>query len=169
VFGATAYSHIPPEKRKNLDPHAKKCIMVGYGESSGVKGYKLYDPIIGKFIFNRSATFDEEVLFAHMNKSDDFQNNLVSQNKLNTSKGERKHTSTNLRSTTQQSSQNQELGLSIIWRPAASKTAPSSISHITTQSASTTSTSIAETRGKSDENILRFDYFLQPATSIIET
>ena len=37
-----AYSHIPQEKRKKLDPHVKKCIIVGYGESSCVKGYLNY-------------------------------------------------------------------------------------------------------------------------------
>jgi hypothetical protein len=132
VFDATAYSHIPPEKRKKLDPHAKKCIMVGYGESSGVKGYKLYDPVIGKFIFNRSATFDEEILFAHMNKSEDFQTNSVSQSKLGTKTGEGKHTSIDLRSKTQQSSENQELRSTVIWRPTTSQAAPSSGSNITT-------------------------------------
>ena len=63
VFGSIAYSHIPLEQRKKLDPHAKKCIMVGYGESAGVKGYKLFDPNNQKFLFSRSVTFDEEALF----------------------------------------------------------------------------------------------------------
>ena len=62
VFGSIAYSHIRQEKRKKLDPHAKKCIMVGYGESSGVKGYKLFDPSNQKFIFSRLVTFDEDAL-----------------------------------------------------------------------------------------------------------
>ena len=63
VFRAIAYSHIPLEQRKKLDPHAKKCIMVGYGESAGVKGYKLFDPNNQKFLFSRSVTFYEEALF----------------------------------------------------------------------------------------------------------
>ena len=44
IFGAIAYSHIPPKLRKKLDPHSIKCIMVGYGESEGIKGYKLFNP-----------------------------------------------------------------------------------------------------------------------------
>ena len=63
VFRSIAYSHIPLEQWKKLDPHAKKCIMVGYGESAGVKGYKLFDPNNQKFLFSRSVTFDEEALF----------------------------------------------------------------------------------------------------------
>ena len=50
VFGSIAYSHIPQEKRKKSDPHAKKCIMVGYGEAASVKGYKLFDPSNQKYI-----------------------------------------------------------------------------------------------------------------------
>ena len=39
IFGAIAYSHIAPKLRKKLDPHSIKYIMVGYGESDGIKGY----------------------------------------------------------------------------------------------------------------------------------
>ena len=52
IFGAIAYSHIPPKLRKKLDPHSIKCIMVGYGESKGIKGYKLFNPQNNKFIYS---------------------------------------------------------------------------------------------------------------------
>ena len=65
VFGATAYGHIPLEKRRKLDPHARKGIFVGYGESAGVKAYKLFDLKTKKFLFSRSVTFDEEGLFSN--------------------------------------------------------------------------------------------------------
>ena len=63
VFGSIAYSHIPTEKRQKLDPHTRKCIFMGYGESSGMKAYKLFDPITKKFFFSRSVIFDEPSLF----------------------------------------------------------------------------------------------------------
>ena len=65
VFGATAYGHIPLEKRRKLDPHARKGIFVGYGELAGVKAYKLFDLKTKKFLFSRSVTFDEEGLFSN--------------------------------------------------------------------------------------------------------
>ena len=62
IFGAIAYSYIPTKLRKKLDPHSKKCVFVGYGESNGIKGYKLYDPQNKKFFYNRSVTINEEPL-----------------------------------------------------------------------------------------------------------
>ena len=62
VFGCIAYNHIPQEKRRKLDPHARKCIFTGYGEASGVETYRLFDPHTKKFLFSRSVTFDEETL-----------------------------------------------------------------------------------------------------------
>ena len=37
VFGCTAYSHVPKEKRGKLDSKTRKCFMVGYGTTQ--KGY----------------------------------------------------------------------------------------------------------------------------------
>ena len=62
VFGCIAYNHIPQEKRRKLDPHARKCIFTGYSEASGGKAYRLFDPHTQKFLFSRSVTFDEETL-----------------------------------------------------------------------------------------------------------
>ena len=57
VFGCDAYTHVPRDERGKLDPNAKKCIFVGYGEET--KGYRLYDPIRGKIIFSRDVVFNE--------------------------------------------------------------------------------------------------------------
>ena len=43
VFGCKAYSHIPKESRNKFDPKSKKCIFLGYGDSSEM-GYRLWDP-----------------------------------------------------------------------------------------------------------------------------
>ena len=57
VFGCDAYAHIPKDERGKLDPKAKECIFVGYGEVT--KGYRLYDPVCGKIIFSRNVVFNE--------------------------------------------------------------------------------------------------------------
>ena len=58
VFGCVAYAHIPRDKRRKLDPKAKKSIFVGYGKKS--KGYRLFDPESGKIILSRNVVFNEE-------------------------------------------------------------------------------------------------------------
>ena len=50
------------EKRRKLDPHAKKCIFTGYGEASSIKAYKLFDLHTQKFLFSPFVTFDEAML-----------------------------------------------------------------------------------------------------------
>ena len=57
VFGCDDYTHVPRDERGKLDPKAKKCIFVGYGEET--KGYRLYDPVRGKIIFSRDVLFNE--------------------------------------------------------------------------------------------------------------
>jgi hypothetical protein len=48
VFGCDAYVHVPKEKRSKLDNKVEKCIFIGYKD--GVKGYKLWNPVIRKTI-----------------------------------------------------------------------------------------------------------------------
>ncbi|OAE26759.1 hypothetical protein AXG93_1129s1070 [Marchantia polymorpha subsp. ruderalis] len=43
VFGCTTYLLTPKEHRTKLDPTSKKCHFLGY--TSGVKGYRLWDPL----------------------------------------------------------------------------------------------------------------------------
>ncbi|PKU59391.1 Retrovirus-related Pol polyprotein from transposon TNT 1-94 [Dendrobium catenatum] len=45
-------------KRSKLDDKSEKFIFIGYDNNS--KGYKLYNPNIGKTIISRDVIFDEE-------------------------------------------------------------------------------------------------------------
>ncbi|KAF8054514.1 Retrovirus-related Pol polyprotein from transposon TNT 1-94 [Scenedesmus sp. PABB004] len=56
VFGATAYAHVPKEKRTKLEPHAEKGIMVGYPAFG--KGYRILMPD-GNIKSSRNVVFDE--------------------------------------------------------------------------------------------------------------
>ena len=58
MFGCDAYAHIPKDERGKLDPKAKRCILVRYGEAT--KAYRLYDPVSGKIIFSRDVVLNEE-------------------------------------------------------------------------------------------------------------
>jgi hypothetical protein len=59
MFGSPEYVRIAEEKRKKLDFKAQKCILVGYGELQGVKGYHLYNKTHRKYLINRDVIFDE--------------------------------------------------------------------------------------------------------------
>ena len=60
VFGCAAYSHIPKDERKKLNPKARRCIFLGYGDVT--KGYRLYDPIKAHVIHSQDVVFDETSL-----------------------------------------------------------------------------------------------------------
>ena len=57
VFGCNVYAHIAKDERHKLDPKAKKCIFVGYGNET--KGYRLYNPERGKVFYSRDVRFNE--------------------------------------------------------------------------------------------------------------
>ena len=57
VFGCDAYAHIAKDERKKLDSKSRKCIFLGYGETT--KGYRLYDPNRAKVIYSRDVQFNE--------------------------------------------------------------------------------------------------------------
>ena len=59
VFGCAAYPLIPNENRTKLDPTSTKCQFLGY--ASGVKGYRLWDPVACKVIVSRDVSFDEPI------------------------------------------------------------------------------------------------------------
>ena len=50
--------HVPNEQKSKLDDKSQKYIFIGYDANS--KGYKLYNPNIGKTIISRDVIFDEE-------------------------------------------------------------------------------------------------------------
>ena len=47
-------------QRKNVDPKAKKCILLGYG--ADVKGYRLYNYHEQKCFYSRDVVFDKQHL-----------------------------------------------------------------------------------------------------------
>jgi len=57
VFGYQAYGHVVKEKWLNLYIKVMKCIFIGYG--IGLKGYKIWDPIIVKVLYRGNFTFRE--------------------------------------------------------------------------------------------------------------
>jgi hypothetical protein len=58
VFGCTAYAHVDNGK---LESRAAKCVFVGYG--SGVKGFKLWNPVTKKSLLSRSVVFNESEMY----------------------------------------------------------------------------------------------------------
>lgn len=58
AFGSIAYRHIPQEKRRKFYDKSKKCILVGYDDSS--KAYQLYDTKTNKLHISRDVKFKEE-------------------------------------------------------------------------------------------------------------
>lgn len=62
VFGCIAYSLVPEQKRRKLDPKSKKLVFVGYSETS--KGYRLSDPSDPtKVILSRNVAFIENKFY----------------------------------------------------------------------------------------------------------
>lgn len=57
IFGCTASPLIPKEQRTKLDHTSKKCHFLGY--ASGVKGYRLWDPVARKMVVSRDVSFNE--------------------------------------------------------------------------------------------------------------
>ncbi|KAI0503926.1 hypothetical protein KFK09_014872 [Dendrobium nobile] len=66
VFGNISFVHVPDQKRRKLDKKYKKCVFVGYSESS--KAYKLYDPITKKVVVNRDVRFEESLTWDWLEK-----------------------------------------------------------------------------------------------------
>jgi hypothetical protein len=56
-FGCPTYVHVQSGERSKLDSKSRKCICLGL--ESGVKGYKLWDPVSKKKIISRDVVFDE--------------------------------------------------------------------------------------------------------------
>lgn len=61
-FGSSMYFFVSPNAWKKLQDHIVKAILVGYGEPHGMKGYHLFNPTIGTFLFSHSFLFDKSAL-----------------------------------------------------------------------------------------------------------
>ena len=57
VFGCSAYTHVPKDKRKKLESKAKECIFLGYATSR--KGYRLYNQTTSSIVHSRDVVFNE--------------------------------------------------------------------------------------------------------------
>lgn len=57
IFGCKAFSHVPVEKRKKLDPKAIPCIFVGYSLDS--KAYRIYNVEKKEIFISRDVQFIE--------------------------------------------------------------------------------------------------------------
>eukprot|EP00253_Pinus_taeda_P022501 PITA_22501 len=57
VFVCDAYVHVPKEKRTKLDTKSEKCIFIGYRD--GLKGYKLWNSVTRKVVYNQDVVFRE--------------------------------------------------------------------------------------------------------------
>jgi len=47
-----------------LDSKAVKCVFIGYGAPTGIKGYRLYNPATKKIFTSRDVSFDEDSLLS---------------------------------------------------------------------------------------------------------
>ena len=55
IFGSIYYALIPKEQRSKLDVMSRKCIFLGYSDTT--KAYCLYDEVNMKFILSRDLIF----------------------------------------------------------------------------------------------------------------
>ena len=57
TFGFLTYSHVPYEKRTNLEAIGERGIFVGYEET--LKDFHIYLPTQRKFVVRREVKFEE--------------------------------------------------------------------------------------------------------------
>ena len=57
VFGCDANVHFSKDKMSMLDNKVEKCIFIGY--KYGMKGYKLWNLVTKKIVYNRDVVFRE--------------------------------------------------------------------------------------------------------------
>jgi hypothetical protein len=67
IFGCLTFSHVPLEKRTQLDPTVEKGILVGYSETS--KAYRIYIPAPRKTIVRQDVKFEEDRAFKRSHDS----------------------------------------------------------------------------------------------------
>ncbi|BFG26329.1 hypothetical protein CerSpe_126030 [Prunus speciosa] len=75
VFGCSAYALIPSDKRSKLKPKSLECIFIEF--ESGVKGFKLWDPVNHKKILSRDVVFDEKTMPMNKIKNSEAKEDVV--------------------------------------------------------------------------------------------
>ena len=58
IFGCEAYTLIPQDDRRKLEPRSRKCIFLGYGPHGEIK-YRLWDPEHRQIIRSSDVVFNE--------------------------------------------------------------------------------------------------------------
>jgi len=66
VWGCVAYAQVPKEARNTMDKAARKCIFIGYTETT--TQYRLCDPIGKRFVISHNVIFEEST--SYYNTSD---------------------------------------------------------------------------------------------------
>jgi hypothetical protein len=61
IFGCITYSHVPSEKRTNLEPTTKRGIFFGYNETS--KAFYIYHPSLRKTVLRIDVGLEEDESF----------------------------------------------------------------------------------------------------------
>lgn len=74
IFGSPAYALIPSQKRKKLDRHSIKLLLVGY---QGNRNYRLFNPETKSITICRHVVFNEEDDLSHTDKSIDQPLNIL--------------------------------------------------------------------------------------------
>ena len=59
MFRSATYALISAAKRKKLDSHSAKCILLGYDEDAGNKVYRIYDLASKRVFCSRDVIIDE--------------------------------------------------------------------------------------------------------------
>ena len=67
VFGSTCYALIPKEQRNKLGARSRRCIFLGYPNTS--EAYHLYDEV------NKKSVISRDDIFLETNKNDISRNN----------------------------------------------------------------------------------------------
>ena len=71
IFGCLAYVHIPSKERSKLGSKSKKCIFLGF--KKGVKGYKLWDPVVEKVVISKDVVLEEKSMIKAIRKEEESQ------------------------------------------------------------------------------------------------
>ena len=61
IFGCEAYTLIPKDDRRKLEPRSRKCVFLGYGPDGEI-GYRLLDPEHRQIVRTSDVVFNESAM-----------------------------------------------------------------------------------------------------------